>query len=152
MRPFASAAVEGATTFSPGTAIAQFSGDCECWAPNLDPAPLAVRITSGSATCPFDMYRVFAIWFATMSQQVARKSENMSSAMGRSPVIAAPMATPTIASSEMGVSRTRSGPNRSSRPTVALKTPPAAATSSPMKYTVGSRSISWAIPSATASR
>ena len=33
--------------------------------------------------------------------------------------------------SEMGVSRTRSGPNSSSRPSVALNTPPAAATSSP---------------------
>ena len=98
------------------------------------------------------MYGVFAIWFATMSQHVARKSENMISTMGRSPVIAAPIAAPTMASSEIGVSRTRSGPNRSRSPTVVLKTPPAAATSSPMKYTVGSRSISWAIPAATASR
>ena len=44
------------------------------------------------------------------------------------------------------------GRTRSSRPTVALKTPPAAATSSPMKTTFGSRSISCAIPAATASR
>ena len=68
-----------------------------------------------------------------MSQHVARKSENMISTMGRSPVMAPPMATPMMASSEMGVSRTRSGPNRSNRPVVALNTPPAAATSSPMK-------------------
>ena len=94
---------------------------------------MAVRITSGRDTWPFVMYRVLAIWFATMSQHVARKSENMISAMGRRPVIAAPIAAPTIASSEMGVSRTRSGPNRSRSPTVALNTPPASATSSPMK-------------------
>ena len=68
-----------------------------------------------------------------MSQQVARKSENMISATGRSPVIAAPIAAPMMACSEIGVSRTRSGPNRSKSPTVALKTPPAAPTSSPMK-------------------
>ena len=68
-----------------------------------------------------------------MSQQVARKSENMISAIGRSPVIAAPIAAPMIACSEIGVSRTRSGPKRSNNPTVALNTPPAAPTSSPMK-------------------
>ena len=39
------------------------------------------------------------------------KSENMISAIGLSPVIAAPMAAPMIACSEIGVSRTRNGPN-----------------------------------------
>src|SRR4051812_10908551 len=87
-----------------------------------------------------------------MSQVTAKKSENMSSAMGRRPVIAAPIAAPTIACSLIGVSRTRSGPNLSNRPSVSLKTPPAAPTSSPTSTTVGSRSISWAMPSATAWR
>ena len=87
-----------------------------------------------------------------MSQATAKKSENMSSAIGRRPVIAAPMAAPTIACSLIGVSRTRSGPNRASSPSVVLNTPPAAPTSSPMNTTDGSRSISWAIPAATASR
>ena len=41
-----------------------------------------------------------------------RSRENMSSAIGRRPVIAAPIAAPTIACSLIGVSRTRSGPNR----------------------------------------
>ena len=76
----------------------------------------------------------------------------MISATGRIPVIAAPMAAPTIACSEMGVSHTRSGPNSSNRPTVVLNTPPAAAMSSPRHTTVGSRRISRAMPSATASR
>ena len=57
-----------------------------------------------------------------------------------------PATAPTMACSEIGVSRTRSGPNRSSKPAVALNMPPAAATSSPIRNTDGSRSISWAIP------
>src|SRR3954454_11953639 len=76
----------------------------------------------------------------------------MISATGRMPVIAAPMAAPTIACSEIGVSQTRSAPNSSNSPTVVLKTPPAAPMSSPMQTTVGSRRISRAIPSATDSR
>ena len=52
IRPTMSAGVEGATTFRPGTAIAQFSIDCECCAPNRSPPPFAVRMTSGSATWP----------------------------------------------------------------------------------------------------
>ncbi len=87
-----------------------------------------------------------------MSQHTARKSENMISAIGRRPVIAAPIAAPMIACSEIGVLRTRFGPNRSSSPTVALNTPPASAMSSPRNTTRSSRSISCAIPAATASR
>ena len=52
IRPTTSAGVEGATTFSPGIAIAQFSTLCECWAPKRRPAPFAVRITSGNDTWP----------------------------------------------------------------------------------------------------
>ena len=40
----------------------------------------------------------------------------MISAIGRSPVIAAPIAAPTIACSLIGVSRTRSGPNSVEQP------------------------------------
>ncbi len=66
--------------------------------------------------------------------------------------MAAPMAAPRIACSEIGVSRTRTGPNCSKRPTVVLNTPPALPTSSPRNTTSGSRAISWAMPRATASR
>jgi hypothetical protein len=52
IRPTTSTGVEGATTFRPGIAMAQFSTDCECCAPNRSPPPLAVRITSGSDTWP----------------------------------------------------------------------------------------------------
>ena len=75
------------------------------------------------------------------------KSPNMISNTGRRPVAAAPNAAPASASSEIGVSITRSGPKRSSSPGVALNTPPATATSSPMKITRWSRSISSAIAS-----
>ena len=47
-----SAAFEGATTLSPGTAIAQFSSDWQCWAPNRMPPPLAVRMTRGRLIWP----------------------------------------------------------------------------------------------------
>ena len=76
----------------------------------------------------------------------------MISAIGLRPVIAAPIAAPRIACSEIGVSRTRNGPNCSYSPTVALNTPPALATSSPRNTTSGSRVISCAMPRATASR
>ena len=87
-----------------------------------------------------------------MSQVTAKKSENISSAIGRRPVIAAPIAAPTMACSLIGVSRTRRGPNSSNRPSVSLNTPPAAPTSSPMSTTLGSRRISWAMPRAMAAR
>ena len=50
--PTTSAGVEGATTLSPGIAIAQFSMLWLCWAPNRRPAPFAVRMTSGIETWP----------------------------------------------------------------------------------------------------
>ena len=53
--PITSCGLEGAITLRPGTAIAQFSTDCECCAPNRTPAPLAARITRGNETWPSDM-------------------------------------------------------------------------------------------------
>ncbi len=50
-----SAGVDGATTFSPGIIIAQFSTLWLCCAPKWMPPPLAVRITSGRLTWPLDM-------------------------------------------------------------------------------------------------
>jgi hypothetical protein len=46
-QPITSLGLDGATTFSPGIAIAQFSTAWECCAPKRSPPPLAVRITSG---------------------------------------------------------------------------------------------------------
>ena len=50
--PTTSAGVDGAAIFSPGMVNAQFSTDCECWAPKPSPPPLAVRTTSGTVTWP----------------------------------------------------------------------------------------------------
>ena len=76
----------------------------------------------------------------------------MISTIGRMPAIAAPMPAPTIAISEIGVLRTRSGPNSSSRPCVTPIEPPISAMSSPMMNTLSSARIACAIPSRTASR
>jgi hypothetical protein len=70
----------------------------------------------------------------------------MTSATGRYPPIAAPIAAPTIACSEIGVVFTRFSPNLVDRPLVAPITPPSSgsATSSPSTSTLGSASIaSW---------
>src|SRR3954465_12649929 len=52
------------------------------------------------------------------------KSEYWNSAIGRHPSIAAPTAKPTIVSSAIGVSITRSEPNPSRNPSVTLNAPP----------------------------
>src|SRR3984957_2253719 len=78
------------------------------------------------------------------------KSPNMMSTTGRSPVIAAPTATPVNPASEMGVSTMRFAPNSSTSPERTLKGVPASATSSPMMQTRESRRISSARASRTA--
>src|SRR2546428_13811793 len=78
------------------------------------------------------------------------KSPNIMSTIGRSPVIAAPTATPVKPASEMGVSITRSVPNSSTSPDNTLKGVPASATSSPKMHTRVSRRISSASASRTA--
>src|SRR5438876_1716419 len=83
-----------------------------------------------------------------------RKSPYWTSAIGRMPVIAAPMATPAMPASEIGVSRMRSCPNSSARPSVTVNAPPkppGTPISSPRQKTVGSRRISSRIPSRSAS-
>src|ERR1700732_2699125 len=79
-----------------------------------------------------------------------RKSPNMISTTGRSPVIAAPTPIPVKPGSEIGVSTTRSLPNSSTSPDKTLNGVPASATSSPMTQTRESRRISSASASRTA--
>src|ERR1700678_3864567 len=78
------------------------------------------------------------------------KSPNMISTTGRSPVIAAPTATPVKPASEIGVSTTRAAPNSSTSPDKTLNGVPASATSSPKIHTLASRRISSASASRTA--
>ncbi len=75
----------------------------------------------------------------------------MISTTGRMPCIAAPMPAPTIAISEIGVFRTRSAPNSSSRPWVTPIEPPISAMSSPIRKTSSSLRIAVASASRTAS-
>ena len=80
------------------------------------------------------------------------KSPNITSKIGREPLMAAPTAMPKAPASEIGVSITRSLPNASNSPSVCLNTPPAAATSSPIISTLSSRRISANSASRTAAR
>src|SRR5437899_3376285 len=79
-----------------------------------------------------------------------RKSPNMMSTTGRSPVMAAPTPRPAIPASEIGESRIRSGPNSSTSPDSTLNGVPASATSSPITNTLSSRRSSSARASLTA--
>src|SRR5882762_3919405 len=75
----------------------------------------------------------------------------MMSTTGRRPVIAAPTATPVNPASEIGVSMKRDFPNSSTSPYNTLIGVPSSATSSPIRHTRGSRRISSASASRTAS-
>src|SRR5690625_2462264 len=79
-----------------------------------------------------------------------KKSTNINSAIGRIPSVAAPIAAPIKAVSEIGESMIRSGPNRSKIPSVDPKIPPYFPTSSPNTNTSSFFSISKAIASAIA--
>jgi hypothetical protein len=62
----------------------------------------------------------FAAPLTSWSRASVMKSMNMISSTGRMPDCAAPMATPQIAASEIGVLITRSAPNSSASPAVAV--------------------------------
>ncbi len=74
----------------------------------------------GTVDWPPNMVWILAAWFTIWSMATIEKLIVMISTTGRRPSIAAPMAAPTKPSSEIGVSRTRSGPNSASRPAVIL--------------------------------
>src|SRR5256886_7946716 len=150
-RPLASAGVAGHTILNPGPPRSHEMGVCEWMAPKRPPAPIAERTTSGMLACSFEMYQYFADWLTRLSMVRGRKSPNMISKTGRLPQTALPNAAPARASSEIGVSRTRSGYFSHSRG-VTAKTPPAFATSSPKKMTDSSRASSSSSASRMARR
>ena len=76
----------------------------------------------------------------------------MISTTGSIPCIAAPIPAPTIAISEIGVLRIRSGPNSASIPCVTPIEPPISAMSSPMMKMRSSTRIALDSASRTASR
>ena len=136
-RPRASCALLGYTTFRPGTWVSHASRLWQCWAAPPVPAPAGRRTTMGREMLPPNMKRILAAWLTSWSMATVRKSLNMSSAMGLRPVAALPTAAPMMAPSEIGVSRTRSGPNSSIMPALTPKQPPKAPTSSPNRSTLG---------------
>ena len=102
-----SAGVEGMTTLKPGMCASSASRLWECWLPEERPAPNWVRTVSAISAAPPVMNGSLAAWLSSWSKQTPRKSRYMSSTTGRIPAIAAPTPSPTIAVSEIGVSRTR---------------------------------------------
>lgn len=96
----------------------------------------------GRWVCPPNMELILAMWFTIWSMARRAKFTVISSATGLKPPMAAPMETPMMVFSEMGVSFTRSSPNSARSPRVTLKEPSYRATSSPQATTDGSRRIS----------
>ena len=127
--PWRRPAVAGATTFRPGACRNHASGFCEWNGPPEKPPPDGSRITIGTAR-PWRKC-IFAATLTSWSKPQEMKSANCISQTGFSPSIAAPTAAPMIAFSASGVSITRSAPNSSTKPSVTLKAPPNAPTSSP---------------------
>ena len=74
--------------------------------------PVGARSTIGTVAAPPSMKWIFAAWLTIWSIAWLVKSENWISTIGRMPARAAPTAAPTMPSSEIGVSRIRSGPKR----------------------------------------
>jgi hypothetical protein len=80
------------------------------------PAPVAMRITSGTPNWPPDMCRMVAAVFMIWSSASRLKLTVISSTMGRMPAAAAPMPAPVKPDSDSGVSRMRSSPNSVHQP------------------------------------
>src|SRR5262245_5243090 len=101
-----------------------------------------MRTTSGNVIFPRVRQRYRPTWVISWSRQGYENASYCISHTGRQPAMQRPTAVPRIPASASGVSTQRSGPNRSRRPAVARKTPPARPTSSPITMTEGSRSTS----------
>ena len=122
--PRASSRVAGATMRIPGMWAYHPSRLWECCAASCRPAPVVIRMTSGTLIWPPDMCSSVAALLRIWSRASRLKLTVMISTIGRSPAMAAPMPAPTKADSDSGVSRIRSGPNSSSRPRLTAKHPP----------------------------
>ena len=116
------------------------SGFCEWNGPPEKPPPDGSRTTMGTGVRA--RKNCFEATVTRWSHAHEMKSANCISATGRRPMSAAPVAPPTIAVSESGVSMTRHGPNSSWNPSETLNAPPYTPTSWPRMKTRGSRRIS----------
>ena len=127
-------------TFIPGMCMNQASSVCECVAPVASPPYTWVRTVIGAVVRPAVMKRSLAALLISWSAAMPMKSMIMISATGSSPSIAAPIAAPTIAASEIGVSSTRSWPYFVDSPAVGPDAP-GSAMSSPSRNTRSSAAI-----------
>ena len=84
----------------PGMCAYQPSNECECCAASCRPAPVVMRITSGTWSCPPDMCWSVAALFTIWSSASRLKLTVMISTIGRMPPSAAPMPAPTNADSD----------------------------------------------------
>ncbi len=107
---------------------------CECVAPVANPAYTWVRTVIGAVVRPAVMNRSLAALLISWSAAIPMKSMIMISATGSIPSMAAPIAAPTIAASEIGVSSTRSWPYFVDSPAVGPDAP-GSAMSSPSRNT-----------------
>src|SRR5687768_624580 len=114
----------------------------ECVAPSWWAMPLPPRKTIGILYWPPDMYFTLAALLTIWSMQTQVNDQLMNSMIGRRPMQAAPTPRPEKAASEIGVAITRRGPYLSSMPSETLYAPLYWATSSPIRKTFSSRSIS----------
>ena len=134
---FASPGVEGATHlaswgFPSATPRASASG----WRRSEPPAPTTERMDDGDAhSLAASGTSTWDIWLTSPSMTSVKEAPNMTRPLTAQNSTAEPNAAPASASSEMGVSKTRSAPYFSRRPGVTAKTPPASATSSPKPTT-----------------
>ena len=95
---------------------------------------------TGTAHCPPVIIGNLCAWLTICSKTRNSSDGIWNSTTGRNPASAAPVAKLVNACSDSGVSRTRSGPNRFSRPGVTLDAP--TRMSSPSRNTASSRVIS----------
>ena len=101
----------GATILMPGTPMNHDAGICEWIAPKRPPAPTTERIDERHADLLLRQEPVLRrLVDERCPSRACRKSPNMISITGRSPCTAEPNAAPASASSEIGVSKTRSAP------------------------------------------
>ena len=105
---------------------------------------MQARITTGTLMRPALIHRMRDAWLIRSPKASSAKSTNMKSTTGRAPAIAAPTHMVENPRSQIGVSRSRSGPCRLNKPVVVLKFPPRSPIPSPTTKMVASRSISCA--------
>src|SRR6478672_11608060 len=92
--PRASSRVAGARTRSPGMWAYHPSRLWECWAASCRPAPVVIRITSGTLNCPPDMCSSEAALLRIWSSATRLTLTVMISTIGRLPPLAAPLPAP----------------------------------------------------------